>query len=206
MLSKQGWRLITNPDSLCARVLKAKYYPNVNLLQATLKNGASFTWQSIMKGLETFKLGYIWRIGTGENVNIWSDPWVPASPDRKVISNRGQTILSVVSDLIDPHTGAWDEPLIRSIFNPVDARRIMQIPINHNAFDDFIAWNQIEGVFFQFVRRTAYNGFNLFRRMQMYWHAQLDQTYRKYGLHCGNCRFHVRFRFFVGVHFMELSP
>ena len=141
MLSKQCWRLITNPDSLCARVLKAKYYPNVNLLQATLKNGASFTWQSIMKGLETFKLGYIWRIGTGENVNIWSDPWVPASPDRKVISNRGQTILSVVSDLIDPHTGAWDEPLIRSIFNPVDARRIMQIPINHNAFDDFISWN-----------------------------------------------------------------
>ena len=97
--------------------------------------------QSIMKGLETFKLGYIWRIGTGENVNIWSDPWVQASPDRKVISNRGQTILSVVSDLIDPHTGAWDEPLICSIFNPVDARRIMQIPINHNAFDDFIAWN-----------------------------------------------------------------
>ena len=148
LLARQAWRLLTCPDSLCARLLKAKYYPNVNLLQATLKSGASFTWQSIMKGLETFKLGYIWRIGTGENVNIWSDPWVPASPDRKVISNRGQTILSVVSDLIDPHTGAWDEPLIRSIFNPVDARRIMQIPIYHNAFDDFIAWNPDQrGVF-----------------------------------------------------------
>ena len=55
MLSKQIWRLITNPDSLCARVLKAKYFPNNSLLQATLKKGASFTWQSIMKGLETFK-------------------------------------------------------------------------------------------------------------------------------------------------------
>lgn len=82
MLSKQVWRLITNPDSLCARVLKAKYYPNGSLLQASLKSGASFTWQSIMKGLETFKLGYIWRIGTGENVRIWSDPWIPTSPDR----------------------------------------------------------------------------------------------------------------------------
>jgi hypothetical protein len=26
MLAKQGWRLIHNPDSLCAKVLKAKYY------------------------------------------------------------------------------------------------------------------------------------------------------------------------------------
>lgn len=27
MLVKQGWRLLTNPDSLCARVFKGKYYP-----------------------------------------------------------------------------------------------------------------------------------------------------------------------------------
>ena len=43
MLSKQCWRLLNNLDSLCAKVLKAKYFPNGSLLQATLKNGASFT-------------------------------------------------------------------------------------------------------------------------------------------------------------------
>lgn len=148
MLSKQCWRLITNPDSLCAHVLKAKYYPNISLLQATLKNGASFTWQSVMKGLETFKLGYIWRIGTGETVNIWNDPWVPASPDRKVISGRGQSILTSVNELIDPNTGMWDEELICSIFNPVDVGRILQIPINNNTFEDFIAWHpERKGIF-----------------------------------------------------------
>ena len=86
MLAKQCWRLITDPDSLCARVLKAKYYPNGSLLRATPKQGVSFTWQSILKGLETFKKGYIWRIGSGEEVNIWCDPWIPASPDRKIIT------------------------------------------------------------------------------------------------------------------------
>ena len=141
MLSKQIWRLITNPDSLCARVLKAKYFPNNSLLQATLKNGASFTWQSIMKGLETFKLSYIWRIGTGENVQIWTDPWIPMSPDRRVVSPRGQTRLTKVNDLIDPMTGKWDEELIQSIFNHVDTTRILQIPLNYGAFDDFIAWH-----------------------------------------------------------------
>ena len=128
-------------DSLCPRVLKAKYFPNGSLLEATLKSGASFTWQSIMKGLETFKLGYIWRIGTGENVHIWRDPWIPASPDRKVITARGHTILSTVDELIDPNTNTWDEDLIRSIFNPVDTRRILQIPLSYDTFDDFIAWH-----------------------------------------------------------------
>lgn len=37
-------------------------------------------------------------------MNIWRDPWVPPSPDRKIITPRGQTILSQVSDLIDPNT------------------------------------------------------------------------------------------------------
>ena len=36
-------------DSLCPRVLKAKYFPNGSLLEAALKSGASFTWQSTMK-------------------------------------------------------------------------------------------------------------------------------------------------------------
>jgi hypothetical protein len=27
MLGKQGWRLMTNPTSVCAQVLKGKYYP-----------------------------------------------------------------------------------------------------------------------------------------------------------------------------------
>jgi hypothetical protein len=107
MLAKKCLRLITNPNSLCAKVLKAKYFPHSSLLQATLKNGASFTWQSIMKGLETFKRGYIWRIGIGEQVNIWNDPWVPSSLDRKIISPRGQTVLATVNDLIDPMTGSW---------------------------------------------------------------------------------------------------
>jgi hypothetical protein len=32
MLAKQGWRLLSDPDSLCARILKAKYLQNTNCL------------------------------------------------------------------------------------------------------------------------------------------------------------------------------
>ena len=88
-----------------------------------------------MKGLETFKLGYIWRIGSGEKVNIWNDPWVPSSANRRVITPRGHTILSRVNDLLDPISGNWDEDLIRAIFNPVDVRSILEIPLNFNTFE-----------------------------------------------------------------------
>jgi hypothetical protein len=32
LLAKQAWRLIESPDSLCARLLKSKYYPNGELI------------------------------------------------------------------------------------------------------------------------------------------------------------------------------
>jgi hypothetical protein len=37
MLAKQGWRLITKPNSLCAKVLKGKYYHNIHFLVAGKK-------------------------------------------------------------------------------------------------------------------------------------------------------------------------
>jgi len=39
LLAKQIWRLLLEPDSLCARVLRAIYYPNGKLLNVKLKSG-----------------------------------------------------------------------------------------------------------------------------------------------------------------------
>jgi hypothetical protein len=89
MLAKQIWRLVTDRDSLCAKVLGAKYFPNGNLLSAGPKAGSSFTWQSIVASIPTFKRGYIWRVGTGENINIYSDLWIPSSPNRHIITDKG---------------------------------------------------------------------------------------------------------------------
>jgi hypothetical protein len=117
MLAKQGWRLITNPNSLCASVLQAKYYPHGDILLAGPKAGSSFTWQSILAGLTTLKRGLIWRVGNGEKINIWRDNWIPSSPSKKVVSPRGVALYTKVSELISPITGTWDEPLLRSLFS-----------------------------------------------------------------------------------------
>lgn len=45
-------------------------------------------------------------------------------------------------------TGFWDEELIRSIFISVDVDRIMQIPLNYGAFEDFITYHPDHKGFF----------------------------------------------------------
>jgi hypothetical protein len=51
MLAKQGWQLIQTPNSLCAQVLRARYYPNGNILHASAVDGMSYTWRSVLKGI-----------------------------------------------------------------------------------------------------------------------------------------------------------
>jgi hypothetical protein len=122
-------------------VLCAKYYPSGDILKDGPKTGSSFTWQSILAVLTSLKRGLIWRVGTEEKISIWRDPWIPSSPSRTVITPRGAIIYTKVSDLIDPVIETWDEPLLRSLLSTVDVERILEIPINHQGFDDFLAWN-----------------------------------------------------------------
>jgi hypothetical protein len=65
MLGKQGWRLMMNPDSLCARVLKGKYFPHGNFMTAGKKKNSSHTWRAIIAGRKVLELGLIKRIGDG---------------------------------------------------------------------------------------------------------------------------------------------
>jgi hypothetical protein len=78
-LGKHGWKLMTSPDSLCAQVLKGRYYPNSDLLQATIPNRSSATWREIAAGREALQLGLIKRISDGLTVSLWTDKWIPRS-------------------------------------------------------------------------------------------------------------------------------
>lgn len=63
MLAKQGWRLLSDPGSLCVRVLKAGYHPDWDILHAEPRPGISYAWRSILHGVEALKEGLVRRIG-----------------------------------------------------------------------------------------------------------------------------------------------
>ena len=74
-----------NPDSLVARIYKARYYPHGDVLQAKLGSSPSYAWRSIKSGLEVIKRGTRWRVGNGNLIHIWEDKWMPTPTTYKVI-------------------------------------------------------------------------------------------------------------------------
>ena len=139
MLSRQVWRLIQAPDSLYARVLRAKYYPYGDIFAATATPGISYVWRSILQGVSVVKEGMVWRVGSGEHIRIWQDPLLPADVVRFPRSPHCNTILTKVSKLIDPYTHSWDEQLVRQTFNPEETDIIVKIPI-FEQHEEFLAW------------------------------------------------------------------
>lgn len=77
LLAKQLWRILDNPDSLVASVMKEKYFKRTTILDAQARSNASLMWKSIMAARGVIKNGARWRVGDGEKINIWSDRWLP---------------------------------------------------------------------------------------------------------------------------------
>jgi hypothetical protein len=84
LLARQAWQLLQFPDSLCARLLKAKYYPIGHLLDTYFIQDVSASWLGVIHGLEILKKGTIWRIGSGSMVKIWCDNWVRYAYNLKI--------------------------------------------------------------------------------------------------------------------------
>lgn len=70
LLAKQLWRLVSQPHSLVATVLKGKYCRFGNFIEVIAKGQHSLIWKSIISAKMTLKMGLIWRIGNGEKIRI----------------------------------------------------------------------------------------------------------------------------------------
>lgn len=126
MLAKQAWRFIKNPDCSC--------------VEAKAKEVMSYTWRSILSGMQLVKEGMIWRIGSGVKIHIWDDLWIPRAWTCRPCTPRGRVLMHKVSDLINPITGTWDEDLVWSIFCVEDAKLIMAMPV-FAEWEDHLAWH-----------------------------------------------------------------
>ncbi|KAL8126011.1 hypothetical protein AgCh_013344 [Apium graveolens] len=56
MLAKQGWRLLNNQNPLVTSIMKAKYFPNCDFLQAKLGVNPSYMWRSDNDGCLTSEM------------------------------------------------------------------------------------------------------------------------------------------------------
>lgn len=80
--------MLTRPESLCAQVLKGRYYHDGEFMENTRKKHASHTWRAILAGKEVLVRGLIRRIGNGASTNIWTDRWIPGHFDARPMTPR----------------------------------------------------------------------------------------------------------------------
>ncbi|OMO58663.1 reverse transcriptase [Corchorus capsularis] len=141
LLAKQGWRILQNPESLCARLLRAKYYPRGNFMQAQLGSNPSFLWRSLVAGKRVIDVGSRYRIGSGE-LNIWRDKWINKPPTFQPLSKNVANMPDItVSELIDFENWSWRYEEVLDIFTEEDVARIFSIVIPRQQVQDRLIWS-----------------------------------------------------------------
>ena len=139
LVAKQSWRIIQFSNSLLAKDLQARYYKHSDFLKAMLGYKPSFIWRSILWGRQVMHIGLRWRIGNGENVQIYNTNWIPRPVTFKILSQPTLLEGTMVSCLINKEH-KWNENMIRQHFMPEDIERIMQIPLPRCPELDELLW------------------------------------------------------------------
>jgi hypothetical protein len=147
--------MLTNPESLCARVLKARYFKDSDILQASCPKGGSYTWRSIIHGRDLLKKGLIWRIGDGKSVDVWSDSWIPRASTRHPLGRRPDSSVEKVSELLLPDGQGWDELKLNEVLFESDVDDILRIPVGRAGTEDYLAWNHTKKVSSMLSRRIT---------------------------------------------------
>ena len=81
-----------------------KKFPFDELLNCELKKGSSYIWQSIYAGLQTFKKGKYLEGCEWSGNKYFERLLDPYSSSRKIITSRGNRVLTRVHELINPAT------------------------------------------------------------------------------------------------------
>ncbi|KAH9722180.1 reverse transcriptase domain-containing protein [Citrus sinensis] len=141
MLGKQVWKLLTSPTSFVAKVLKARYFPRSSILDANLGFNPSFIWRSIMAAKEVVLRGSRIQIGSGQQVLIGKDPWLPDLEDGFTTSELPEEILMApVCSLMVADERRWDFDVVTDLFNTRDIDLILKIPLSVRRDRDMWHW------------------------------------------------------------------
>ncbi|KAL0321165.1 UNVERIFIED_CONTAM: hypothetical protein Sradi_5378000 [Sesamum radiatum] len=163
LLAKQGWRVLKNPNLLLSRIWKAKYFVRSDFLQAKRGYNSSFTWRSILEARPTLIAGLRWRVGDGQRVKVWEDPWIPRPVMFKPITPRNQIHPDLrVAELIESTDRSWNKELVEDLFWLEDATTILSILLGRSPLNDEQVWHYTKSGIFS-VKSAYHVACRLFR-------------------------------------------
>ncbi|XP_016164252.1 uncharacterized protein LOC107606737 [Arachis ipaensis] len=129
LLGKQCWRLMKYPNSTISRMLKAKYFRYTDFLHAEIGSVPSWGWRSVLEGRKVIEKGLLWKIGSGTNVRIFYDPWLPPPVPLNVPQNA-LTIPPNMQVRVQSSARAF-APL-----RPINVARSLVLPLRGSSLSD----------------------------------------------------------------------
>lgn len=109
MLTKHGWRLSIEANSLVSAVMKERYYPESSVLNTELGNNPSYVWRGIFQALEVVKAGAQRKIGNGKDTLLRDVPWLPNVRNGFVSTQKYDQMTNItVSSLMVVDDQRWD--------------------------------------------------------------------------------------------------
>lgn len=58
------------------KLLKARYFPSCSFAEARLGRYSSYVWRSIFAAKDLILSGSVMKVGRGDSINVWTDPWI----------------------------------------------------------------------------------------------------------------------------------
>jgi hypothetical protein len=147
MIAKQGWNIMTKPNSLVAQIYKARYFPKSSLFDAPLGHNSSYAWRGIWKSRHILMNGCRWIVGNGADIKVMNDPWLRERNHAWMQSPQLQGVHNLtVNELMLPNLRAWNNDKIMSLFPDEVAHNIIDIPLFDDIVEDKLIWqDSIDG-------------------------------------------------------------
>lgn len=140
MLKKQGWKLLTNPDTLISKIYKAKYFPHGDFLSAQLGHNPSFAWRDIWSSRSIIEAGCRWSIGDGDSIKVWDTSWLRDEDLQEQTSMPSHFTDLHVCDLLTADHSGWDLEFLMEYFDDRDVKLISSIPFLKSD-RDLVVWH-----------------------------------------------------------------
>lgn len=127
-----------------ARILKARYFPEEDILNAKLKNKASYAWKSILHGRDLISKRMRYIIGDGTLGNMWTDSWIPDHPPRPPRARGVYQLEEKVKEYFNTTRDQWNEQKLWEVIIDEDVDKILALKISSVARQDLLGWHYNE--------------------------------------------------------------
>lgn len=114
LVLKNVWKIVSGSTARWVLIMQSKYYPRSCFLATNRTNNCTKMWRNLVQLKPLLYEHLAWKIGSGEEIPIFSQPWFQHWWNFTARNQRQHN--ARLSEMIDAETGGWDFEKLESLF------------------------------------------------------------------------------------------